>query len=523
MPGSATTSRRSACRCSASPTASTSRSAPRSCSTRRDDSAASRADHERGDHGHVRLRRSSAPDPPARPRPTRRASSGRRSRSIDRRWFGGSCPHIGCLPSKSLLDGAARHAREPGALSTGRTHRRRATTWSTGRRMPPSPTTRVTCARLREAGAVAYRGTATIAGQGRVTVSHDDSDARAGRRRTSSSRSGRSRSVPPIEGIDAIPTWTNREATLARELPASLLVLGGGPTGCELAQVYARFGVPTTIVQSGPRLAPTDHPRNSEVVRAALERDGVIVRTEVRALRARAGAGARRRARHRARRRLDRRGPRDPAGRRPVVPARRPRARALRHRHDRSHAVPARRPAAHRRRAVGHRRPGRPRAPHPPGPLPGRARRPDGARRGRRARLPGAAPGDVHRPGGVVGRADPRWRRCEAGLDAFELRRRLREERQGLRGPGQARPRHDRGRPRGRASSSARRWPARTRPPRSTSASLAIKAHVTVDVLAETIHAFPSTSRIFNGLFADALPRSSTATTATGDRSRIDG
>ncbi len=90
----------------------------------------------------------------------------------------------------------------------------------------------------------------------------------------------------PIEGIDAIPVWTNRDATLARALPASLLILGGGPTGCELAQVYARFGVPTMIVQSGPRLAPTDHPRNSEAVRQALERDGVTVRLGVRAVRA---------------------------------------------------------------------------------------------------------------------------------------------------------------------------------------------------------------------------------------------
>jgi pyruvate/2-oxoglutarate dehydrogenase complex dihydrolipoamide dehydrogenase (E3) component len=68
-------------------------------------------------------------------------------------------------------------------------------------------------------------------------------------------------------------------------------VLGGGPTGCELAQVYARFGVPVNIVQSGPRLAPTDHPRNSAVIRATLERDGVVVRTGVRAVRAEADAG----------------------------------------------------------------------------------------------------------------------------------------------------------------------------------------------------------------------------------------
>jgi pyruvate/2-oxoglutarate dehydrogenase complex dihydrolipoamide dehydrogenase (E3) component len=94
-----------------------------------------------------------------------------------------------------------------------------------------------------------------------------------------------------IPGIETIDVWTNEQATLTRELPRSLLVLGGGPTGCELAQVYARFGVPVTIVQSGPRLAPTDHPRNSEVVRATLEQDGVTVRTSVRAVRARGGGG----------------------------------------------------------------------------------------------------------------------------------------------------------------------------------------------------------------------------------------
>src|SRR6185295_13994472 len=81
------------------------------------------------------------------------------------------------------------------------------------------------------------------------------------------------------------------EATLARELPKSLVVLGGGPTGCELSQVYARFGVPVTIVQSGDRLMPTEHPRNSETVAELLRRDGVTVRLGVRATAARAGAG----------------------------------------------------------------------------------------------------------------------------------------------------------------------------------------------------------------------------------------
>ncbi|HYX12405.1 MAG TPA: NAD(P)/FAD-dependent oxidoreductase, partial [Candidatus Acidoferrum sp.] len=96
----------------------------------------------------------------------------------------------------------------------------------------------------------------------------------------------------PLPGLDAVRVWTNREATLARELPKSLVVLGGGPTGCELSQAYARFGVPVTVVQSGDRLMPTEHPRNSEAVRKALEGSGVKVRLGVRAQRVRAEAGS---------------------------------------------------------------------------------------------------------------------------------------------------------------------------------------------------------------------------------------
>jgi pyruvate/2-oxoglutarate dehydrogenase complex dihydrolipoamide dehydrogenase (E3) component len=143
---------------------------------------------------------------------------------------------------------------------------------------------------LEKAGALPIRGTARIVGRGQVEVSHEDQvHELAGRDVVVAV--GSQTKIPSIEGIEDIPPWTNQEATLARELPASLLVLGGGPTGCELAQVYARFGVPTTIVQSGPRLAPTDHPRNSETIAATLARDGVTIRLGVRGIRARAGAG----------------------------------------------------------------------------------------------------------------------------------------------------------------------------------------------------------------------------------------
>jgi dihydrolipoamide dehydrogenase len=205
---------------------------------------------------------------------------------VDRQWFGGSCPHIGCMPSKSLLDGAARHHANPASYDWPAASSERDYMVN---RAPDAeePDDTSHWRALTKAGAVAYRGEGTITGRGRVAVHHGDVSHDLGAKNIVIAVGSFSK-VPPLPGIESIPVWTNREATLTRELPASLLILGGGPTGCELAQVYARFGVPTTIVQSGPRLSPTDHPRNSDVIRAALERDGVTVRTGVRAVRAHA-------------------------------------------------------------------------------------------------------------------------------------------------------------------------------------------------------------------------------------------
>ena len=208
---------------------------------------------------------------------------------IDREWFGGSCPHIGCVPSKSLLNGASRHAAG-GDYPWSRASSRR--DYMVNRAAGAAEPDDMSHVRSLEAeGGVVYRGDGRITARGRVTVTHDGTSHEIEGRNVVVAVGSRSK-IPPIDGIRDIAPWTNRDATLTRDLPRSLLVLGGGPTGCELAQVFVRFGVPTSIVQSGPRLVPTEHPRNAETIRWALERDGVIVRTGVRALRARAGAGA---------------------------------------------------------------------------------------------------------------------------------------------------------------------------------------------------------------------------------------
>lgn len=208
---------------------------------------------------------------------------------VDRRWFGGSCPHIGCVPSKALLHAAAEHHANPAAYDWPRASRRR--DYMVNRpegAAEPNDASHVL--RLHDAGAVTYRGSARIVGRGVVEVAHDGRTHRIPTRNVVVATGSVTRR-PPIPGLEAIDVWTNEQATLARELPRSLLVLGGGPSGCELAQVYARFGVPTAIAQSGPRLAPTDHPRNSEVIAAALRADGVDIRLGVRAVAARANGG----------------------------------------------------------------------------------------------------------------------------------------------------------------------------------------------------------------------------------------
>jgi pyruvate/2-oxoglutarate dehydrogenase complex dihydrolipoamide dehydrogenase (E3) component len=209
---------------------------------------------------------------------------------VDRRWVGGSCPHIGCVPSKSLLDGAARHHANPASWSWRQASDRRDYMINRPAHADePDDSSHVEA--LEAKGAVVYRGDARVPTRGVVEVHHDGRTHRLEATNVVVAVGSTSK-VPPLPGLSDIAYWTNREATLARELPRSLLVLGGGPTGCELAQGYARFGVRVTIVQSGDRLMPTDHPRNSQVVTEALREDGVDVRLNVRATAARAGGGS---------------------------------------------------------------------------------------------------------------------------------------------------------------------------------------------------------------------------------------
>jgi pyruvate/2-oxoglutarate dehydrogenase complex dihydrolipoamide dehydrogenase (E3) component len=89
---------------------------------------------------------------------------------------------------------------------------------------------------------------------------------------------GSAPAIPPLPGLDAVDSWTTRDATSAAAVPESLVVLGGGVAGCELAQLYRRLGARVTIVQRSPRLLPRVDAEAAELLEAAFGEDGIELR-----------------------------------------------------------------------------------------------------------------------------------------------------------------------------------------------------------------------------------------------------
>ena len=207
---------------------------------------------------------------------------------VDRDLFGGSCPFWACMPSKTLLHAAEVRARG-GDYTWQRASDRRDYMIVREGRDHPDDSGHVRS--LEGAGATVLRGTARLAGPGAVRVTHDGAShlLHATHIVIAVGSVGK---VPPVPGLREAGYWSNKEATSTRELPRSIAVLGAGPSGVEIAQYFARFGVHTAIV--APRqVNPSDHPRSSAMLAEVLRASGVDVRLGVRAHRVtpRAGTG----------------------------------------------------------------------------------------------------------------------------------------------------------------------------------------------------------------------------------------
>ncbi len=203
---------------------------------------------------------------------------------IDRALFGGSCPFWACMPSKALLHAASVH-HGGGVYPWKRASDFR--DYMISREGTDQPDDSGHVKSLEGAGATVIRGSASIDGPGHVRVG--DRLLEAGAIILAVGSVSR---IPDLPGLAEARPWTNVEGTSTRELPRSLAILGGGPTGVELAQVYARYGVPVTLVHPRDRVHDREHRRSSEALGKALEDDGVELRLGTRATGVKAGAGA---------------------------------------------------------------------------------------------------------------------------------------------------------------------------------------------------------------------------------------
>ncbi|HEX3219241.1 MAG TPA: NAD(P)/FAD-dependent oxidoreductase [Candidatus Limnocylindria bacterium] len=209
---------------------------------------------------------------------------------VERDLFGGGCPYWQCMPSKALLHAAAVH-HGGGDYPWDKASAFRDYMINRVDRDYPDDTSHFRA--LRKSGAEPIRGEARFTGTNplRLEIREQDGSVREVEAGSVVLAVGSHSRIPSLPGLDASGHWTNREGTSLRELPDGVVVLGGGPSGVELSQVYARYGVPVTLVHPHDRINDRDHPRSSKILAEALRRDGVELRFNARATGVRAGAG----------------------------------------------------------------------------------------------------------------------------------------------------------------------------------------------------------------------------------------
>jgi pyruvate/2-oxoglutarate dehydrogenase complex dihydrolipoamide dehydrogenase (E3) component len=224
------------------------------------------------------------------------AGLGARVALVERRWMGGDCLNVGCVPSKTLLRSAraAAELRAAAPLGVGEGLRegavRFADVMERVRRVRARIAPHDSARRFRdELGVDVFFGDARFVGPDRVAVGGS-----VLRFRRAAIATGARPAMPPIPGLAEAEPLTNETVFSLTERPERLLVLGGGPIGCELAQAFARLGTRVTVLEMEERFLAREDPEAAAAVLASLERDGVDVRLGRRLERV-VGAGADRR------------------------------------------------------------------------------------------------------------------------------------------------------------------------------------------------------------------------------------
>jgi pyruvate/2-oxoglutarate dehydrogenase complex dihydrolipoamide dehydrogenase (E3) component len=195
---------------------------------------------------------------------------------VESRLVGGECSYFACMPTKTMLRAtelAASLDRAPG-LAPARPAQEGVWAWRDWMTSDWDDSGQLhylqdwNCRLVRGEGRVVRAGVVEVGGEEHP---YDKLVVATGSRPM----------IPPVDGLDEVEYWTNREATRAHQVPESLVVMGGGPVGAELAQFYARMGAHVTIVERGERLLGRVHPDAGELLAEVFREEGIDVRLGV--------------------------------------------------------------------------------------------------------------------------------------------------------------------------------------------------------------------------------------------------
>lgn len=197
---------------------------------------------------------------------------------VERELVGGECPYWGCVPSKTLLRSSetlseADRARALAASDVEWTvdfpKVSKRVRWMARNLDDARP-----AAAMEATGARLFRGEGKLTDVRTVEVGGEQLLAR----RAVVIANGTTAVIPPIPGLGTVEFWTNRQAAIPNELPASLAILGGGAIGVELGQAFARLGAKVTVIESGATFLRLEEPEAGAALRSHLEAEGITLR-----------------------------------------------------------------------------------------------------------------------------------------------------------------------------------------------------------------------------------------------------
>ena len=202
---------------------------------------------------------------------------------VERDRMGGDCLNTGCVPSKALIRSAQaadtlRHADRYG-LGTVPVTANFANVMARVKRIIAAIEPHDSPERYRRLGVDVIEGSASFVSPWEVMVTGSDGRCRRLRARSIVIATGGKPLMPPVPGLDAMDPLTSENLWSLQQQPERLLVMGGGPVGCELAQAFARLGSQVIQVEAGSRLLPREDDEVASLVQAQFRREGIDVRT----------------------------------------------------------------------------------------------------------------------------------------------------------------------------------------------------------------------------------------------------